>query len=91
MCATTTPGAKVYRSNLEILLIAHATDRGGEQLLCEQGQVAENAVYEPTIVALEIADRVEEMDSSPLTRQLMSVCLPIVSLEDATNQQAVFQ
>ena len=51
----------------------------------------ENAVFEPTIVALEIADRIEEMDASPLTRQRLSVCLPIVSLENPANRQAVYE
>lgn len=55
------------------------------------GQYPENAVFEPTVVALEIADRIEEMDASPLTRQRLSVCLPIVSLQDATNRQTVYE
>ena len=55
------------------------------------GQYRENAIFEPTIVSLEMADQIEQMDASPLTRQRLSVCLPIVSLRDANNREAVFQ
>jgi RNA:NAD 2'-phosphotransferase (TPT1/KptA family) len=55
------------------------------------GQLSENAVFEPTIVALEISNRIEELDASPLTRHRLSVCLPIVHLQDEHNRNAVFQ
>jgi RNA:NAD 2'-phosphotransferase (TPT1/KptA family) len=54
------------------------------------GQALENAVFEPTIVAMEMADRIESMDASPLTRELLSVCLPIVSLQNSANRKAVY-
>ena len=55
------------------------------------GQFRENAVFEPTIVSLSMADRMEELGTSPLTRQSLSVCLPIVSLQDSANRQAVYE
>jgi hypothetical protein len=54
------------------------------------GQALENAVFEPTLDSMEIADHIEGMDSSPLTRQLLSVCLPIVSLQNPANREAVY-
>ena len=55
------------------------------------GQRDINAVFEPCLISLSVADRVEESDMSPLTRQRMSVCLPIVSLADERNRRAVHQ
>ncbi len=55
------------------------------------GQRDVNAVFEPTLVSLSIADRIEECDKSPLTRQSLSVCLPIVKLADNRNRKAVYQ
>ena len=55
------------------------------------GQDSRNAVFEPAPVALDIADRIEEMDTSPLTRQRLSVCLPVVSLADRANQRAFYE
>jgi 2'-phosphotransferase len=54
------------------------------------GQASENAVFEPTLVAMEMADSIESMDTSPLTRRLLSVCLPIVSLQNSANREAVY-
>ncbi|CAB9519662.1 tRNA 2'-phosphotransferase [Seminavis robusta] len=55
------------------------------------GQFQENAVFEPTLVALGMADQIETMDASPLTRQRMSVCLPMVSLQNQENQRVVYE
>ena len=57
------------------------------------GQADRNAVFEPTLVPIAdgIADRVESMETSPMTRQQLSVCLPIVSLAGDDNRNAVYQ
>ncbi|KAA8497451.1 hypothetical protein FVE85_1180 [Porphyridium purpureum] len=55
------------------------------------GQSPANAVIEPLLVALEFADGIERSDTSPLTREPLSVCLPIVSLANEHNRRAVFE
>jgi hypothetical protein len=47
-------------------------------------------VIEPTVVALAVADRIEAMERSPLTRRPLSVCLPIVDLSNDANRLAVY-
>ncbi|KAA8490642.1 putative tRNA 2'-phosphotransferase [Porphyridium purpureum] len=55
------------------------------------GQYPANAVIEPLLVALEFADGIERSDTSPLTRERLSVCLPIVPLANEHNRRVVFE
>ena len=57
----------------------HNTSDEALNEILRAGQAPENAVFEPTIVALEIADRIEQLDSSPLTLQLVSMSPDCVS------------
>eukprot|EP00592_Proboscia_alata_P016627 CAMPEP_0194399282 /NCGR_PEP_ID=MMETSP0174-20130528/126574_1 /TAXON_ID=216777 /ORGANISM="Proboscia alata, Strain PI-D3" /LENGTH=690 /DNA_ID=CAMNT_0039195675 /DNA_START=427 /DNA_END=2500 /DNA_ORIENTATION=+ len=53
------------------------------------GQENHNAVFEPTIVSSSIADRIDKLGTSPLTRNDLSICLPIISLQSEFNRNAV--